>query len=590
MKEKLSRMLRSGVAMLLVLCMVAGFVPSVAFAAEEEEKPLVYVSIGDSMTNGYGLPGYDGESGIMNYGNNVYANQFAAWLAGYEGTIKDNQVVFEGSKRTVDHRQLAMSGMRAEDLHWILDFDHSNADLAKKAIASRGTNTYGHVTDTYRHWCSTEHGVYPANEMMKYRWYYDPAFGFKAGDYRTWWDLMDPDYRLANGAAEVLNTYYDENNAAYGLYESRYADVVTSGGKTITQHALDSVSNPSYPDENENDYLEMGEQLWLQVATEFYQESVAEADVISLALGNTNFGTFMFQYMKEIIANKEYSSRNNDFVGRYSIDDVYYVANFDAEMQAKVNELLNEVDGIIENSFDASALPELDPNVTEFDSMLDYIKYVIKYCVLSYIVNYVAVIERILELNPDAQVIQIALMNAYAAADDGSDESTSMGDLIDMLYKPLNAFVAAVPTYLQMDGAYPDATFYYADCGTVETMTDVFGDDFYYDANGRTLKYPGLDHSNVASVNMNSTTRQRFVYWVTGYCSRGNKHPGVGLCYCAHDGHKGNIRIDFGEFWKNVMIPVTDPGFKTASADYTKAAQNIFGTFDLMFLDRKSVV
>ena len=56
MKEKLSRMLRSGVAMLLVLCMVAGFVPSVAFAAEDTVK---YVSLGDSMTNGYGLEGYD---------------------------------------------------------------------------------------------------------------------------------------------------------------------------------------------------------------------------------------------------------------------------------------------------------------------------------------------------------------------------------------------------------------------------------------------------------------------------------------------------------------------------------------------------
>ena len=35
MKANFSRMLRSGVAMLLVLCMVAGFMPTAAFAAEK---------------------------------------------------------------------------------------------------------------------------------------------------------------------------------------------------------------------------------------------------------------------------------------------------------------------------------------------------------------------------------------------------------------------------------------------------------------------------------------------------------------------------------------------------------------------------
>ena len=38
MKENLSRMLRSGVALLLVFCMVAGLVPTMAFATEADEK------------------------------------------------------------------------------------------------------------------------------------------------------------------------------------------------------------------------------------------------------------------------------------------------------------------------------------------------------------------------------------------------------------------------------------------------------------------------------------------------------------------------------------------------------------------------
>lgn len=569
-------------------------------SATEKKDNLVYVSIGDSMTNGYGLEGYDGESGIMNYGNGVYANQFAAWLAGYEGKINDNQVIFAGDKAVVDHRQLAMSGMRAEDLNWILNFDHTNAALALRAVDSK-TNIDG--VNQYHHWNSWENCGRDANgrfngncdsvhpkDLLRYRWYHDTEnFGFTAGDYRTWDDLLKPYYRFADGAAEILNTYYDESNAAYGYFTSSYANAQGANGKTITQNAIDNKGNPNYPEENADDIGEMAGYVWLQVATEFYQKSVEEANVISLALGNTNFGTFMFQSMKEAIGAKGAGwadNRHNEFADRYKIEDVYYVANFDEEMQKTVEGLLGEIDALIEANFDADMLPEFAPGheIDGFDALLDYIKYIVKFCVLSYVVNYIKVVERILELNPDAQIIQIALMNAYAAADDGSAEGITMGGLIDMLYTPLNAFIAAVPAYLQKEGAYSEAKFYYADCGTVETMTDVFGDDYYTDAEGNYIPYPGLDHSNVVGVNANSTSRQRFVFWVTGYCYRSSSHLGVGHCYCNHDGHKGNIRIDYGEFWKNVLIPVTDPGYKTSNTDYSKSALNLFGTFDLMFL------
>ena len=83
MKANVSRMLRSGLAMLLVLCMVVGFVPSAVFATDGESgKTINYVSIGDSMTNGYGFveygqdgyyPNYDFEAGINVYGTGSYA-------------------------------------------------------------------------------------------------------------------------------------------------------------------------------------------------------------------------------------------------------------------------------------------------------------------------------------------------------------------------------------------------------------------------------------------------------------------------------------------------------------------------------------
>ena len=114
MKANLSRMLRSGVAMLLAFCMVAGFVPTMAFATEADK--INYVSIGDSMANGYGFTGYyqtsddrnvyDFMTGKGMYGDGAYPNQFEDYLTGlgYD----------------VNHTKLATSAMLAEDLLYLL--------------------------------------------------------------------------------------------------------------------------------------------------------------------------------------------------------------------------------------------------------------------------------------------------------------------------------------------------------------------------------------------------------------------------------------------------------------------------------------
>ena len=122
-------------SVVMTLAMMLGVCAPFASAIDEadhdhdEKRDLIYVSIGDSMTNGYGMDGYDGESGVVNYANQTYANRFAAWLAGYTGAIENDQVIFEGANGVVDHRQLAMSGLRAEDLYWILTLNYENAAL-----------------------------------------------------------------------------------------------------------------------------------------------------------------------------------------------------------------------------------------------------------------------------------------------------------------------------------------------------------------------------------------------------------------------------------------------------------------------------
>ena len=112
MKKKLSRMWHSGMAIMLAVCMAVGLCPSVAFA--QEDTTIKYVSIGDSMANGYCFEGYgqgdadkiDFFNGIGVYGDDAYPLQFEEWLTvqGY----------------SVDHTKLAVSAMRAEDLNYLL--------------------------------------------------------------------------------------------------------------------------------------------------------------------------------------------------------------------------------------------------------------------------------------------------------------------------------------------------------------------------------------------------------------------------------------------------------------------------------------
>ena len=78
MNAKMFRMLRSALALLLAFSMVVGYVPAAVFATTDGEPSvgvpgipapdIKFVSLGDSMTNGYGLEGYNHNSGVEDYG------------------------------------------------------------------------------------------------------------------------------------------------------------------------------------------------------------------------------------------------------------------------------------------------------------------------------------------------------------------------------------------------------------------------------------------------------------------------------------------------------------------------------------------
>ena len=226
-------MKRRILSMLLVLTMLLSLVPTAVFAVQGEEKTEInYVSLGDSMTNGYGLPGYDHDSGVEDYADTAYPNQFAEVLG-----------------ENVNHAQLAMSGIRTEDIHWLLELDYNDAEaiaLIDKAIANR------------ENWST-----------MKAEW--NAKFG--CGDFWT--------------VREICNHSRTDNTFNHIVGACCGGSKKTAFPSTVVE---------------DGDYIRAEK---VAVIAKYYQEKVAAADVISLSVGNGNIGVFGFGRILEVIGFNE---------------------------------------------------------------------------------------------------------------------------------------------------------------------------------------------------------------------------------------------------------------------------------------------
>ena len=471
MKGKSKQIFRSMLSLLLVMCMVISASPINALAAQNDEEAIVYVSLGDSMTNGYCLEGYEGNSGGINYGTSSYANKVAAWLAGYKGTVENDQVIFEGANGTVDHRPLAISGMRAQDIQWALELDYDNDTLMKNVFSMD----------------------YDGSGWSESKWYDDFKF---AGDRTTWADFCDYDYRYADAAAKILAVYNTGENDKY--FASSYAN------ESSVNSAINGLKANDYFPEGKDQINSIGGYKYIQIASEYYQKSVADADVISLAVGNTNFGTFMLQSITDLIM-----YNNTNFANNYKYDRVIAQAPNGSFARTKIDEMFA-------SSAYTNMVKALQSLAGDDAAKVSAIEYIVKYAMASYIVGYVGVLEAILKVNPDAEIIQIALMNAYKK-NDGTIEKGTLSELVEMIYTPVNDLIKKLPAQLlasktkEEQEKYKEANFYFAEAGYVSCMVDEFGDDFYK-KNGNFVSYPNLLNGTEGyTANEDSIVRARFV-------------------------------------------------------------------------------
>ena len=356
----------------------------------ENDITLSYVSLGDSMTNGYGLTGYgDGRpgasetthanSGVEDYADGAYPNQFAELLEDVYG---------DGN---VDHAQLAMSGIRTEDIHWLLELDYDSEE-----------------TIEFVQWAVDNQGSW--NEVVAKKW--NEKFG--CGDFWT--------------VNEIIN-------------HSR-----TEWTRVGIQNKLGISTDYNWESCSASEKIAL--------IAEYYQEHVADADIISLSVGNGNIGVFGFGRILEAIG--------------FDPDDTYLNYNYEHLLRECTPEMKNRLTTMIN---------ELTTGLSDFEmlSTKPALKDVVIYIAVSLAMNYAGTLDAILQMNPDVDIILVPVMNTFGDPEGGFEEG-SLGAMMEYVVEPINKFIAALPTYMQVTnhGVYKDAKFYYAEPDFVECMVATY--------------------------------------------------------------------------------------------------------------------
>lgn len=347
----------------LVLCMLLSIAPMGVFA----EETINYVSLGDSMANGYGLAGYQptqgkNVNGYRQEAPEAYPSQVAT-AKGWELT------------------QLAISAMRAEDLNFILNFDWENAEQVALVEESQSWSKDDFIANKSR-WDET----------------------FNCGDLYTWDEFVD----------NRFNDYNKINSAESGTEE----------------------------------YAKM------------FQNSVATADYVSMGIGNANFGVFMLGRITNA-----FGVLNGTPEGDAWIEFQDALSKLDEPAQAAVMEVYNKVTSYLtQQNYIAVEQAELLVNA-------------VAYTVASYVLNYAEVIDRIVELNPDVNIILVGLMNTMSGSKmDFWGTEIDLGDILDIVINAMNTYIAALPSAIKLTGNYADATFYYAEEPHVEMVVNTLDD------------------------------------------------------------------------------------------------------------------
>ena len=487
MKTNVFKVLRSGICLLLALCMVVGMCPVVAFAEEtsaETGNPvdvngdgqINYVSLGDSMTNGYCLPGYyvgndDGDAdnalGYRVVAPNTYTDLFAKHLAQTTGL-------------NVHHDQLAISGMRIEELHFLLDEEYEGDIFTWLWFDARNNGILAESSPYY--FKDAYHDAYVSGQI-------DNRID-KAGDLHQ---DVDGTCRFARILMDEnnknINVYYDifEDND-WGLWTNRFPSAFKVFAEKAAYDYDVSEMNAFFANTDPATIKAISEAenapLYAQNANEWvrwdYQNSIKNADVITMSFGSNNFGHFVKTNIN-VLLNIGAEAYDVERCGYY-LDPILE----ETGMADLYNAFMAEAKGLMLASMgvDAESLP------AESSAMLDDVLDIMGYAFITYVNSFTGSINKIHEMNPEAQVVICGMINDMAGIElslpgfvDAQGNSIVMpgGDVYALLVDSINAYMAAYDAQYIKTGtvelpavdSYPEAII--ADMpDTVEMVIDQY--------------------------------------------------------------------------------------------------------------------
>ncbi|MBP3333468.1 MAG: hypothetical protein J6M35_05410, partial [Clostridia bacterium] len=184
----------------------------------------------------------------------------------------------------------------------------------------------------------------------------------------------------------------------------------------------------------------------------YIQNAITEADIITMGIGNAAFGAFLLDRVTSALGVFGASLDEDE---KLTLEDGLALLE-DESAKKIVLEIYNNLKAELIPTM-SEAMPDKDMGV-----VLD----VIAYTVAAYLVNYEALLDRIVELNPDVEIVLVGLLNTtygMNVTDDNGEVILAFGDVMDDMFGALNAYMAGIPAAKQLVGEYTDAKFYYAE-------------------------------------------------------------------------------------------------------------------------------
>lgn len=252
-------------------------------------------------------------------------------------------------------------------------------------------------------------------------------------------------------AAEDATDYVslgDSMSSGFGLSDASKAypaKVAASFGWKLDQRAVSGISAADLSDMLADDSTAVP-----------LRAAVSGADVISLGMGSTDFGTILVENVLKAADGEV-----------MDIDLESAVQGYPQELQMMITAMQEQLGSMLDMKI-REQVADGEKAAAMCDTMVN--------CTMSFLVSYADVLNNIMALNSDATVILVGVPNIFDGKDVSAESKTlgfSLKEAMDEMLPYINANIAGIPAAMKLLGeeTYAQGTFYYAEAEDIQLMT-----------------------------------------------------------------------------------------------------------------------